>query len=57
MSQRPHPITAQDVALLNEYQREHYEERAGIMEHDGLIPRREAELRAYRSAKGLRAPR
>ena len=40
------PVSASDVAKLSPEQREHYEERAAIMEYDGGLTRAEAERRA-----------
>lgn len=40
------PLVARAVALLDEADREAFEERAAIMEYDGGLPRREAERRA-----------
>lgn len=40
------PLVAREVALLDESDREAFEERAAIMEYDGGLPRREAERRA-----------
>lgn len=40
------PLVARAVAILDEADREAFEERAAIMEYDGGLPRREAERRA-----------
>lgn len=40
------PLVARAVAVLDEADREAFEERAAIMEYDGGLPRREAERRA-----------
>ena len=40
------PLVAELVALLDASQREDFEERAGIMEVDGQLPRGHAECRA-----------
>lgn len=47
------PPSPQDVNALTADQREAYEERAGIAEFDGELPRAEAELLAYQEAKRL----
>lgn len=39
-------MSASDVAKLSAAQREHYEERAAIMEYEGGLTRAEAERRA-----------
>lgn len=41
------PELARQVALLDADQREWFEERCAIREHDGLQPRAEAELQAW----------
>ena len=42
---------ARSVADLSPNQRDHYEERAAIMEYDGGLTRKEAERRALSAAQ------
>lgn len=50
------PPSPQDLDALTADQREAYDERAGIMEFVGELPRAEAEARAYREVVDLTPP-
>lgn len=45
-SHQQHPIVTETVAALNQSQREHFEERAGILEYDANLERPLAEALA-----------
>lgn len=51
------PQVAREVTLLDEVDREAFEERAAIMEYDGGLPRREAERRALALVQADRGAR
>lgn len=46
---------ADEIANLSEEQREHFEERAGILQYDGGLPSPQAEAVALQQIKGTSA--